>query len=59
MLRSNACNLGGLSPEELVQKGEHEQGKVKKYYLNVIIDCRNEVLVVCYYFFLVKRKVRR
>jgi len=25
MLRSNACNLGGLSPEELVQKGEHEQ----------------------------------
>lgn len=24
MLKSNACNLNGLSPEQLVEKGEHE-----------------------------------
>jgi DNA-directed RNA polymerase I subunit RPA2 len=25
MLRSNACNLSGLSPKQLVQRGEHEE----------------------------------
>ena len=25
MLRSKACNLGGLDPAGLVQRGEHEQ----------------------------------
>ena len=25
MVRSNACHLQGLSPRELVKKGEHEQ----------------------------------